>query len=896
MKKLSAVLLLLLLFANAVFPCGPGFITPIFDNKHKPETPYENFAAGRLGILKPTLRRVVLFAAFRYLNNGNFTADEQKSLVEVWKMEFNNKDPEDKGVGEAVQKWIEKRKDVAGKEEKIPEIYAERSYGGYDFFPNCTKNAFETATQTLSDRIASHGSDDKDVKDWLAAQDKVFANCASGKQTPEAPAPAMPEWLQKDRTYQIAAAEFYSLNYERAKNLFREIAADPNSPWQDTADYLVGRTLIRQASLSNDPERSNRFYGEAEQHFQNYSGKYRESADQLLGLIKYRLRPQERVGELAQNLSFGGSRSFRQDLIDYTWLLDKFESEALVQEEERKEALKEKNANLASNDIRSSDNSNATANVKTGAYSDEIMSIGFSIAADNLPYETVTDSKTETKRLYINVPLAATDEEVFEEFEKLIGRELTAAEKERIKATKKESYADAFSRSGTYRDYQGGYYGEEKTSLSLLPEFLRREALTDWLFTFQIKGAEAYLYSLSKFKQTGADLWLVTALSKADKNSAELNRLLEAAGETSRFSPAYPTIAYHTARLLIEQNKTAEARKMLDEILNSSSDLPVSSRNQFLALRMKLAETLDDFLKFAQRKAFAFDWDGESGSIDDFIALQRSLYNSEDIIISKEEWDRDAEENFKIEKPWQDRMMFDEKTIEIINEHFPLALLLEAERSPALPDYLRTRFAVAIWTRAVLLEDFATAQKIAPEVIKFVPEAEDLMNKFLAAKTPLAKKRAALFLILKTETLTPYISAGMGTAAEGFKMYATRWWCEPYEGNYDEESQSYLENNIPQKPSFLSQANSDAAQAELKKLKAIGDAPKFLGAQALEWARLSPLDKRVPESLYIAWEANGWEKYGCANNEEIEAEIRAFLKKRYPKSEWAAKISDEGGL
>jgi hypothetical protein len=906
MKKFTAVLLLLLLSANAIFPCGPGYVTPLFDSRHKPEDPYKNFAAGKIGILKPSFRRVVLFAAYRYLNNGTFTADEQKSLVDVWNMEFNNKGFEDNDVGEAVKKWTEKRKEVIGKEEKIPEIYAERSWGGYDFFPNCTKNAFETATETLSDRIASHGSDNKDVKDWLAAQDKVFTNCASGKLSPDAPAPAMPEWLQKDRAYQIAAAEFYSLDYEQAKDLFREISADPNSPWQDTANYLVGRTLIRQASLTKDAERSTRFYGEAERHLQNYSGKYRDSAEKLLNLIKYRLYPKERVGDLARNLSFGGAQNFRQDLIDYNWLLDKFEKETLESEQKRKEELKPKNSNSNVVDLRPSitlmPNTSVTPGIpdpNTVANSTPLPVISsFPLPQANLPKNDGDleiyiwdDDYKRNWRIYLNPN--ATDGEAIAEAEKIVGMPLTEKMKESFLHARKNAYATRYS-DNYQSDYQGGYYGEEKTSLSILPEFLRRENLTDWLFTFQIKGAEAYLYSLSKFKQTGADLWLMTALSKADKNSSELNRLLEAAGNASPSSPAYPTIAYHTVRILVEQNKLAEARKMLDEILDSSDDLPVSSRNQFLSLRMKLAETLGDFLKFAQRKAFAFDWDGTSGRVEEFIAEQKSWYNAETYAPqTREEYDREIDEAFKEERLWQDRAMFDDKTTEIINEHFPLSLLAEAERSPALPDYLRKRFAIAIWTRAILLDDFQAAAKIAPHVIKFLPETEDLMNKFLIAKTPAAKKHAALYLILKIETFTPYISSGMGTAGEGYKMYASRWWCEPYEGTYDDESGSFTENNFSQKPAFLSQIQSDAAQKELRKLKAISDAPKFLAAQVLEWARLSPLDKRVPESLYIVYEANGWDKYGCGNNTELQAEIGAFLKKRYPNNEWTVKILDE---
>jgi hypothetical protein len=885
-KRFIVSIFLIFCFFQNILPCGPGFITPIFEYKHAPENPYQNFAAGKIGILKPTYRRVVLFAAYRYLNNGNFTADEQQGLTDVWNAEFNNRSFLVEDVAEALKAWVEKRKEVLGKEEKLPEIYSDRDYGGYDFFPNCTKNAFETATQTLSDRITSYGAEDKDVKVWLAAQDMVFGNCASGKQTPDAPSGSMTEWLQKDRAYQIAAAEFYSLDYEKAKTLFREIAEDAASPWQETADYLVGRTLIRQASLTKNPEKETQFYNEAEQHLQGVasrSAKFGESANKLLNLIKYRIHPQERVGELARNLSYVGTGNFRQDLIDYSWLLDKYEKESLETEEKRKEELKKQETN--SNTVPQFSNSNVgipnPSNVSNATPTPQKND-------DESEIYLYTDDYQQNWT--IRIKANATDAEALAEAERVVGRPLPEKMKERFLAAKKSAYTTRFS-SNMKNEYQGGYWGEEKTSISILPEFLRQEDLTDWLFTFQIQNTEAYLYSLSKFKQNNSDLWLLTALSKADKNSSELARLLEAAGEIGITSPAYPTVAYHTARLLIEQNKTAEAKKMLDEILDSSTDLPISTRNQFLELRMKLAETLEDFLKFAQRKAFAFDWDGaSSGSIDEFIAQQKSWYNPEYETVSKEEYERNVEESFKKEKQWQERQMFDDKAIEIINQHFPLTVLSEAEKSAALPDYLKKRFAIVIWTRAALMEDFATATRIAPDVIKFMPETEELMNKFLAAKTLPGKKYASLYLILKHTDLTPYVAAGMGSAQENYKMYATQWWCEPYDGEYDEETGESIPAKLSQKPIFLTKLQSEAAQKELKKLKEFGDAPKFLGAKVLEWARLAPTDKRVPESLFIVYEVNGWDKYGCGNNLELQQEIADILKKRYPSSDEAKQI------
>lgn len=877
-------------FINAL-PCGPSYISPIFEYEHAPENPYENFAAGKIGIIKPSQRRIVLIAAYRYLNGGGFSDPEQKALVEVWNAEFNNQPYEEENIGETVKKWVEKRRSVVGKEEKPPEIYVEREYGGYDFFPNCTKNAFETAMQTLSDRIASHGSEDKDVKDWVKAQDTVFENCASGKAAPDAPNEAMPEWLRKDRAYQLAAADFYSLDYDSAKRRFAEISQDYDSPWQETAEYLVGRTLIRQASLIKDKTKTNLILTEAEQNFSlvaSKGGKFSDSANKMLGLVKYRLRPQERVRELAQSIASQSGSNFRQDLIDYNWLLDKFEKETLEAEEKRKteEAVRKANetfgnsANAPFNAMPIPTPANLNSNVEPPENDGDLKIYIYS------------DDFKENWTFYVKPE--ATDEEAIAKAESYTGRPLTDKMKEQVRVARKEAFKGRYDGSNG-AEYQGGYWGTEKISLSVLPDHLRLDDLTNWLFTFQTEGSEAYLYALSQYRQTNSDLWLLTAFSKAEKSSTELARLFEAADKVDRSAPSYPTIAYHKARILIEQNKPAEARKMLDDILNSGIDLPVSTRNKFLAQRAGLSESLEDFLKFAQFKPFAFDWDGTSGKIEDFIKLQKSWYTPESYPNqTREDYEKEVEENFKNEKIWEDRAMFDSATINVMNQHFPLPLLIEAEKSPALPEYLRERFALAVWTRAVLLDDLATAQKISAQVIKYHPELQDLMDKVNLAKTPLGKKRAAFYLILKNPMFSPYLEDGLGKADNEFNTWdANDWWCAPFDTEYDEATGAEVKTKLPPKPLFLTVAQSNAAQTERKKLSEIGDAPKFMGEKILEWARLAPADKRVPELLFIVWEANGWTKYGCGNNVELRQQIGDLLKKKYPQSEGAKKVLEE---
>ena len=880
-RSFFIIFLLTFTFITNGLPCGPAYITPIFEYESAPEDPYENFAAGSLGIIKPGFHRSVLIAAYRYINGGSFTPDEQKALVEVWKAEFDNKSYSDNNVTDAVREWVEKRKALVGTDEKTPEIYVERNYGGYDFFPNCTRNAFETAVQTLNDRISSYGADNKDIRAWLDGQDKVFSNCASGKQSPDPVDHGWPTWLQKDRAYQLAAASFYSLDYKDAKRRFEEIAADVDSPWQETADYLVSRTLIREASLTKSKPAADALYEEAEKRLAKVpsSGKYSDSAERLLGLVKYRLHPRERMIELSGKLQVhGGNSNFRQDVIDYTWLMDKFEKEILEAEQKRRESERQTDANTA--------NMNRAANT-TNYY------VGNANADSKEGKIAIYLYDQDTKQSFnLYVDDDATDDEAIAAAEKTVGRPLTDEMKKTVKEYRQNGYASRFS-SRRQNEYPGTYYGEEELSISLLPAFIRNDEMTEWLYAYQVDSPESYLHALSKFRETGSDLWLMTALSRADRNSTQLGKLLDTGSKVSRLSPSYYTITYHVARLLLDLGKTVEGKKLIDEVITSTDEMPISTRNQFLDLRLPLAETLDDFLTYSLRKPFAFDMDGSTGTIDQFIEEEKQWFDPNNGKQTREEYEREVEENLKDERQWQDRWMFDTETVKTMNRSFPLSILQDVERSKAIPDYLRERFAVPIWTRAVLLEDHTTAQKIAPELARLHPEFEPFLNRIAAARTPAARDHAILFFMLKNPLVSPFIEDGLGKGDNEFGEFDSNdWWCSWGEDEYSGEGDP--SRTVPQSPpKFLTAPQLKAAEAERARLEEVGDAPQHLGRKVLEWAARYPTDRRVPESLYIATKANGWTKYGCGNNEELASKIGAYLKRRYPSNEWAQKLISE---
>ncbi|HMS43075.1 MAG TPA: BON domain-containing protein, partial [Pyrinomonadaceae bacterium] len=742
-------LVLTTLLINVVRPCSDFYIAPVFQYKYAPENPFGNFANGKIGIIKPTYRRVVLYAAYRYLNNQGFSADEQKALVQVWNAEFRNEEPHESNTREIAKKWFEKRKEIIKDEENPQQTNAERQFDSYSFFPNCSENAFETAIETLSARIFEHGAEDKNVAEWLKGQDTVFKNCESGRNIPSL-SPNFPEWLKKDRQYQIGAAEFYAMNFEEAKKKFAEIALDADSVWQETAEYLVGRTLLRQASFMKDERERRKLYEEAELRLTTLRGtKYYDSAQKLVNLIKIKIRPAERTQELSQSLLFQqyGDR-LRQDLIDYTWLLDKFETEILRMEEKRKheesdgilretilanlaaigvsiEVKVEKGEAILDGKVNADQYEQILSAVKKAnpkKITDNLTRItqntdGSITSQGGSYYDQETRDKWEAirrgelleielyepsyRRFFVKPEMS--DDEILEFI--INGQNLSEEETKKISEAIKLSRAKQTSQkfySKPESDYEGGYSGDELLSNALLPQFLRDDDLTDWLFTFQIQDENAYLHSYDKWRQNNSDLWLMTAITKAKKNSINLKVLLEAAGKINRSSPAFPTVSYHIARIYIEQEKQMEARKLLDEILASNLDLPISSRNLFIEMRMKIATGLDEFLRNSRRVPFTFSDSGWSVTIDEVIEGQKSWWRS-DYRMSKAEWDKQTEERFSEHKLWEKREMFDAETVKIINENFPLEVFLEAQKSSELPDYLRKKLAIVIWTRAFLV-------------------------------------------------------------------------------------------------------------------------------------------------------------------------------------------------
>jgi hypothetical protein len=732
--------------------CGPFTARAVFTYEKHPDLPLARFAAGELGVLEPTYARSYLVIAYRYFTSAGLDKEEQKAALALWderlRHYWENDDAE-----KWAKAWLEALGKVPGTNAQAkPEVY--RSEDRKDFYINylnCPQDAFRNAADTLNKLIAKYGASSAEAKDFAATQQRVFAVCSEGKEIPEAAGPSVSPTIKANRAYQIAAANFYAGNFDAAGKMFNAIAADQSSPFRQIAPYLVARTLIRKATLTTEQGKvDNAALAEAQSQLEKILADknqtaLHQSARGLLNFVRYRLDPARRLHELAGDLiRKNAGASLKQDLTDYTRLLDQFTGEAEDSEKER--------------------------------------------------------------------------------------------------------------------------------TFAGLPKVGREDDLTDWVLTFQVQDADALNYSIQKWEKTGAIPWLVAALAKINVDHPKFAALIEAATKVRTISPASTSIAYHVDRLMIESNRKDEARRRLDAMLASSGgSLPPSALNRFLSLRMKVAASLDEFLKYSQRvpSGVTYDEDGRELPMD------------------KDEATDEVKKSPRVGLSW------DEDATRALNEMMPLSVLKEAALSKSLPVHLRRDLAIAVWARAALLDDEATALVLVPAVESLAPELKEYLDAYVAAQEKAARKFAAVYLMLKFPGTRPTVDASFGRAAAfgEIESYRDNWWCE-YGRTVSPDDETVVRKTAtkdnPVAPDFITAAQKASAAAEWKRLAALGTAPNYLCAQAVKWAGVKPDDARAPEALHLAVRAT---RYGCTDKQTGTFSKQAYdtLHRKYPKSEWAQK-------
>jgi len=325
----TAILSASFMLAPRTRACGPYFTDAIFVFTKHPDFPLENFAGGKIGVIDPSWARSYLVVAYRTLSDNPLSASEAKAMKSLWDDRLNgSSDLYDESW---VKKWNEARARVPGAPAG-PEIQVYRNREKpreYESFLNCQGDAFTTAEATLNDRITKFGAASQPVRDWLAAQDAVFANCYEGRHMPD-PQTSDDALVRADRAYQTAAANFYSTNFDEAKQQFDTIAKDQKSPWRSIAAYLAARSMLRKGSFTEKPEEGRPFLADAETRLNTIlkddsMKASHHAAGRLLNLVRVRLHPEEKLHELGQViLKKDANDDFKQSVWDYTVLMDKY--------------------------------------------------------------------------------------------------------------------------------------------------------------------------------------------------------------------------------------------------------------------------------------------------------------------------------------------------------------------------------------------------------------------------------------------------------------------------------------------------------------------------------------------------------------------------------------------
>ena len=747
-RLIAVTLAIVLLNGTTALACGPFTLEAVFVHTVHPTYPLAQFAAGRIGLVQPSYARSYLYAAYRYLSGSNFSPSEQRALIELWKQRIDFLSEDDPAEWSKV--WLEARKKVPGVEDRgeIDVHRAREKPNEYEFYVNCNKDSFEMATKVLADRTAEYRADPTTLLSWISAQDQVFSNCSSGTSIPDSLPANAGRLAREDRAYQIAAAHFYSANFDEARKRFEEIAAETDGTWRFVAAYMVVRTLIRKASLGA-PEQKQESLRLAEGQLAKILADKRfaqqqlhSSATRLANLVRLRLHPKQRLHELGRMLITGKQNdNLKQDLWDYTTLLDQY------------------------------------------------LEVG-------------------DKRVLI------ADE------------------------------------------------GDD---------------LTDWISTIQSASAESFNHSFERWQTTRSDPWLIAALTLADAKDARAGELISQALRVQPPSPSFASARFHAIRLLMESGKTDEARTVLDQLLkNHQAQFDESSFNLLMSKRMLVATTLDEFLTYAARVPAAVSWNDDGREIP-----------ADDETVSTEMKDIKGQPRFDYDAG----MAF--------NQRIPLSLLKTAAKSTTLPEPLRRDLSQAVWLRAVILGDTKTADELAPVVSSLIPELLPLLNAYLSAAPPQAKKSLAMYAWLKFPGLEPVVDVGIGrrTPLQEQESYRDNWWCQlTYYSLAEESAKEKEERNLPasftasntQRLLFLSPSDQATAEREWKTLLAVDAAPNYIVQQVLQWASRTPNDPRLPEALHLAVKTT---RYGCTNQESGRWSKAAFdlLHRKYPNTTWAKK-------
>ena len=402
----------------------------------------------------------------------------------------------------------------------------------------------------------------------------------------------------------------------------------------------------------------------------------------------------------------------------------------------------------------------------------------------------------------------------------------------------------------------------------------RKSDLIDWVLTMQgpDKGLQ---HATERWRQTGNVAWLVAAMNAAQSPDPEL---LRAVGAVSHDSPAWVTLTYDRVQWLPKGTAArGEVERVRDEL--AAKKAPATAVNEFTILAREKAGTLEDFVRLAPMVPVGED-------SDEYGPLPTSTYEPTGQTPA-------TMAGLPVNVEGVKRLDMDSAVV--LNRHVPLKDLVELVLNSKWPKQLRFELAMAVWTRAVLLDQPEEARKLTPAMVEGEPGWKAWLAAYDAAGTADERRVTALLALMRFPSVRPYVNAGAGRedGFVGYSSYRDNWWCADMAADSYSTASNYgaaypNPNKQPpdEVPGFVTPAMEAVAKRERAELATIGDAPEYFGKDALAWVRAHPKDERDPEVLGFAFRAM---RNGCnlEKSYTLRQEVFDLLQSKYGASEWA---------
>ena len=298
--------------------------------------------------------------------------------------------------------------------------------------------------------------------------------------------------------------------------------------------------------------------------------------------------------------------------------------------------------------------------------------------------------------------------------------------------------------------------------------------------------------------------------------------------------------------------------------------------------RLKLARDIGEFAKFAVR----------TGEFLMYLYDPRTKLDAMPLPLPPTKWDSYTAtvvswrtELFQKQPPY-----FDADAAYDMSSFMPLPMMAEVVLAPGLPANIKRDIGLAVWTRAVLLDDADTAKAMADVVAPFFPQYADSWKSYRGATSADTKKVEAALLLLKLPAARPYPDSGLGYMykRDVIGRFGPRWWASgdtPF-ASVDDHGNPLLCSDCAMPlpliaPPFITDRDKADAKADNERLSKLPGAPAFLGSIIIAWAKEHLSDPRVPEALHNVVRAT---EYGDHGLRHIQGRLRApaqSLPKKY---------------